>query len=63
MIIKKVNINFVRHKVGTENELEKVWIEEISPSREEIRILPLKTKFENINNKTKNEFENLQGSY
>ena len=58
--ILKVNINFVRHKVGTENELEKVWIEEISPSREEIRILPLKTKFENINNKTKNEFENLQ---
>lgn len=58
--ILKVNINFVRHKVGTDNELEKVWIEEISPSREEIRILPLKTKFENINNKTKNEFHNLQ---
>jgi hypothetical protein len=58
--ILKVNINFVRHKVGTDNPLEKVWIEEISPSREEIRILPLKTKFENINNKTKNEFENLQ---
>ena len=58
--ILKVNINFVRHKVGTDNELEKVWIEEISPSREEIRILPLKTKFANINNKTKNEFENLQ---
>ena len=58
--ILKVNINFVRHKVGTNNELEKVWIEEISPSREEIRILPLKTKFENINNKTKKEFENLQ---
>ena len=58
--ILKVNINFVRHKVGTDNLLEKVWIEEISPSREEIRILPLKTKFESINNKTKNEFENLQ---
>lgn len=58
--ILKVNINFVRYKVGSENTLEKVWIEEISPSREEIRILPLKTKFENINNKTKNEFQNLQ---
>jgi hypothetical protein len=58
--ILKVNINFVRYKVGSENTLEKVWIEEISPSREEIRILPLKTKFENINNKTKNQFENLQ---
>ena len=31
-----------------ENELERVWIQEISPSREEIRILPLKTKFENM---------------
>ena len=58
--ILKVNINFVRYKVGSENELERVWIQEISPSREEIRILPLKTKFENINNKTKNEFKNLQ---
>ena len=58
--ILKVNINFVRYKVGSENELERVWIEEISPSREEIRILPLKTKFENINNKTKKEFKDLQ---
>jgi hypothetical protein len=58
--ILKVNINFVRYKVGSENELEKIWIEEISPSREEIRVLPLKTKFENINNKTNKEFANLQ---
>ena len=27
--ILKVNINFVRYKVGSENELERVWIEEI----------------------------------
>ena len=58
--ILKVNINFVRYKVGTENELERVWIQEISPSREEIRILPLKTKVTNINNKTKKEFKDLQ---
>jgi len=58
--ILKVNINFVRYKVGTENELERVWIQEISPSREEIRILPLKTKVSNINNKTKKEFKDLQ---
>ena len=58
--ILKVNINFVRYKVGSENELEKVWIEEISPSREEIRILPLKTKFENTNKKTKKQFKDLQ---
>ena len=58
--IIKVNINFVRYKVGTENELERVWIEEISPSREEIRIIPLKTKFPNVNEKTKKQFRNLQ---
>jgi len=58
--IIKVNINFVRYKVGSENELERVWIEEISPSREEIRIVPLKTKFPNINDKTKTQFKNLQ---
>ena len=39
--ILKLNINFVRNKVGNNNELSRVWIQEISPSREEIRILPL----------------------
>ena len=38
--ILKLNINFVRNKVGNNNELTRVWIQEISPSREEIRILP-----------------------
>ncbi len=57
--ILKVNINFVRNKVGSENELTKIWIQEISPSREEIRILPLITKDVNINEKTKKEFENI----
>jgi hypothetical protein len=58
--ILKTNINFVRYKVGSENELERIWIEEISPSRQEIRIVPLKTKFPNINDKTKTQFKNLQ---
>jgi hypothetical protein len=57
--ILKVNINFVRNKVGSENESTKVWIQEISPSREEIRILPLVTKDININTQTKKEFENI----
>ena len=57
--ILKVNINFVKYKIGSEDALERMWIQEISPSREEIRILPLKTKFENINNKTKKEFKDL----
>lgn len=57
--IFKVNINFVRNRVGNDSEYNKVWIQEISPSREEIRILPLKTKDENINKTTNKEFENL----
>jgi hypothetical protein len=58
--ILKVNLNFVRNRVGDENELRKVWIQEISPSREEIRIIPLKTKDTKINAITNNEFENLK---
>jgi hypothetical protein len=58
--ILKVNINFVRYRVGSEDGLERVWIQEISPSREEIRILPLKTKFANINSKTNKELKDLQ---
>jgi hypothetical protein len=57
--ILKININFVRNKVGTDNELTKVWIQEISPSREEIRILPLKTKDNSINVVTNKEFKNI----
>jgi len=57
--ILKVNINFVRYRVGTENESTRVWIQQISPSREEIRILPLKTKDDNINKITKKEFSNI----
>ncbi len=58
--ILKINLNFVRNRVGTENEQERVWIQEISPSREEIRILPLKTNNENINKLTLNQFKNLK---
>jgi hypothetical protein len=57
--ILKVNINFVRNKVGSDNELTKVWVHEISPSRTEIRILPLKTKNSNINAITNKEFTNI----
>jgi hypothetical protein len=57
--ILKVNLNFVRNKIGTDNDLTRVWIQEISPSREEVRIVPLKTKDNNINNITKSEFKNI----
>jgi len=58
--ILKVNINFVRNRVGSENELTRVWIQEVSPSREEIRIIPLKTKDTNINSINNNQFKNLK---
>lgn len=57
--IFKLNLNFVRYKVGSENELERVWIQEISPSREEVRILPLKTKFKNTTEKNQKDFDNI----
>lgn len=57
--ILKVNINFVRNKIGSENQLTKVWIQEISPSREEIRILPLVTTDTQTNIQIQNEFTNV----
>jgi hypothetical protein len=57
--ILKVNINFVRNTVGSDDILNRVWIQEISPSREEIRIIPLKTKDEKITELNKKEFSNL----
>lgn len=57
--ILKVIINFVRNKIGSNNELTRVWIHEISPSREEIRILPLKTQSDVITKQTELEFNNL----
>jgi hypothetical protein len=57
--ILKLNLNFVRTKVGTDDSLTRVWIQEISPSREEIRILPLKTKDNTLNQLTNKEFKNI----
>jgi hypothetical protein len=57
--ILKVNVNFVRNKVGSDNELTRVWVHEISPSRTEIRVLPLKTKNSNVNTITNKEFTNI----
>ena len=57
--ILKVNINFVRSRIGSENELERVWIHEISPSRGELRIVPLKTNSPEINATNTKQFLNL----
>lgn len=57
--ILKVIINFVRNRVGNDNELSRVWIQEISPSREEIRVLPLKTSDSTVNKRIELEFKNI----
>jgi hypothetical protein len=57
--VLKLNLNFVRQRVGSDNDLQRVWIQEISPSREEVRIIPLKTKDANINKITNSEFKKL----
>lgn len=58
--ILRVNINFVRNRVGTDDLSRRVWIQEISPSRSEIRILPLKVVDENITKQNVADFNNLQ---
>lgn len=58
--ILKVNLNFVRNRVGNENELTRVWVHEISPSRQEIRIVPLKTADTEINSINNLQFKNLK---
>ena len=42
----KVVFNFLKNYVGNENQKQKVWIHEVSPSRTEIRIQPLITNDE-----------------
>jgi hypothetical protein len=58
--ILRINVNFVRSRVGTENEMKRVWVQEISPSRKEIRILPLKTQDKEINQYNSKELQNLK---
>ena len=47
----KVAFNFLKNHLGTENSKQRVWIHEVSPSRTEIRIMPLLTNDINSNNK------------
>lgn len=59
--IFKVNIKFLRERLGSENELTRAFIQEISATREEIRILPLKVQSsEEITNKNIQDIVLLQ---
>jgi hypothetical protein len=55
--ILKININFVRNRVGNDNDYSRVWIQEISATREEVRVLPLKVKDQTLTNKVKEELD------
>jgi hypothetical protein len=46
----RVSFAFVKNYVGNENQKKKVWIHEVSPSRTEIRVLPLLGVDTTINN-------------
>ena len=46
----RVSFSFVKNYIGNENQKKKVWIHEVSPSRTEIRILPLLGVDRAINN-------------
>jgi hypothetical protein len=56
--IFKTQITLINKRVGSENELDKLWISEISPSRTEIRLFP-NTKGIEINQELKDRFNLL----
>jgi hypothetical protein len=57
--ILRVNFNFIRNRVGNENVIRRAWIQEISATRNEIRVVPLKTKNEFINAENEKDLDNL----
>jgi hypothetical protein len=42
--IFKTQVNLINHRVGSDGKFDKLWISEISPSRTEMRLFPLKRK-------------------
>ena len=59
--IFKVNLKFLRQRVGDNSEYRKAFIQEISSTRQEIRILPLKVQSSNsITVQNFDEIEKLQ---
>jgi len=56
--IFKTQITLINKRVGSDNELDKLWISEISPSRTEIRLFP-NTKGIEINPELKQRFDLL----
>ena len=54
--IFKTQVSLVNKRAGSEKEFDKLWIQEISPSRNEVRLFPLKKGVE-INPELRERFE------
>jgi len=54
--IFKTQVTLVNKRAGSEKEFDKLWIQEISPSRTEVRLFPLKQGIE-TNEELKERFE------
>jgi len=52
----KVSFNFLKNYVGNEDKKQRVWIHEVSPSRSEIRVMPLLGTDTFLNNKISNRY-------
>ena len=58
--ILKININFVRNRFGEDDTQRRGWIQEISATRQEIRIVPLKVNNPNISKQNSDDLEKLK---
>jgi len=52
----KVSFNFLKNYVGNEDKKQRVWIHEISPSRNEMRVMPLLGNDTENNNKIQHRY-------
>ena len=52
----KVSFNFLKNYLGNEDKKQRVWIHEVSPSRTEIRVMPLLGNDTNLNNNITNRY-------
>jgi hypothetical protein len=55
----KVSFNFLKNYVGNEDKKQRVWIHEVSPSRTEIRIMPLLSTDDSLNSKVIHRYNSL----
>lgn len=58
----RVSFAFVKNYVGNENQKKRVWIHEVSPSRTEIRVLPLLGADTTINADLQDRYDSFMGN-